>query len=363
MYPLPHLAARFRQATVIAVSGVLTLTLVATGTAASAAPSRIELHRSQAQSTSVHALLAADQKTHCAVTFSISGARPSAINLKQDDLYSKLPIPTVKGKVFGGWYTTAAAAKALTSTERINGSKLVACTGGKRTLYGTWVTAKRNKAEKTEVPILMYHKITTKSGGEKDRMRNNYTYSKTFEKQLDYISSTKMYTPTWDELYAFINGQLFLPHRSIIVTEDDVDKTWRAHGQKIVAQKKVLVTQFMITSQKKKVSPNKWLISRSHTHDMHKAGRNGKGLMVNSTTNQVAADLRKSKEYLGVAEVLAYPYGHMNAQAKAGAKKAGFLMARTTKHGRVKIGTDPLAMPTIRINFGISHKQFIKLVD
>ena len=58
--------------------------------------------------------------------------------------------------------------------------------------------------------------------------------------------------------------------------------------------------------------------------------------------------------YIGAKEVIAYPFGHYNDTAKAGVAAAGFELARTIDYGYVHIGTDKLALPVIRMNYGMS---------
>jgi hypothetical protein len=86
---------------------------------------------------------------------------------------------------------------------------------------------------------------------------------------------------------------------------------------------------------------------------MHQAGENGKGRMVNWSAEEIAADLNTSAEILGVREVIAYPYGHYNETSKQGVAQAGFEMARTIEPGTVSIGTDKLALPVVRIDYGM----------
>ena len=95
---------------------------------------------------------------------------------------------------------------------------------------------------------------------------------------------------------------------------------------------------------------------------MHQAGDNGDGRMVNWSADEIAADLETSAAVLGVKEVVAYPFGHYNDTAKQGVAQAGFEMARTIEPGYVRAGTDKLAMPTVRIDYGMGLDAFIGLV-
>ncbi len=113
-----------------------------------------------------------------------------------------------------------------------------------------------------------------------------------------------------------------------------------------------MTTSFVITSARTEPTPNPFVLQRSHTHDMHRAGPNGKGRMVNDDAAAIAADLEQSAAILGAKEVVAYPFGHYDETTKQGVRQAGFELGRTIEPGYVRIGTDKLALPVIRINYG-----------
>lgn len=83
---------------------------------------------------------------------------------------------------------------------------------------------------------------------------------------------------------------------------------------------------------------------------------------MNWSVDQIVADMETSAQILGVKEVMAYPYGHYDDTAKEALRQAGFEMARTVEPGYVRAGTDKLALPTIRINYGMGLDAFRNLV-
>jgi hypothetical protein len=208
----------------------------------------------------------------------------------------------------------------------------------------------------------MYHQFTTKPEGESGWLRGNYAYIGDFDAHMNHIASTGFYLPTWDELSAFIDGRLFLPNHSVIVTDDDADQTWFDLAAPVVEKYKVLATSFMITAYRQDPAPNPYVLRRSHTHDMHQAGANGDGRIVNWSVPEIVADMEASAGVLGVKEVMAYPFGHHNDTAKEGLRQAGWEMARTIEPGYVTIGTDKLALPTIRINYGMGLDALVGLI-
>lgn len=223
--------------------------------------------------------------------------------------------------MFAGWYTSPEDAAAFDVTIRVNGSDLVACNDREITLHGSWKTPAENAAENAQIPIMMYHQFTTHP-----------------------------------------DGRLFLPAHSVIITDDDADQTWFDLAAPVVDKYGLLSTSFMITADRQDPAPNAYVLRRSHTHDMHQAGENGQGRMANWTADQIAADLEASAAVLGVKEVVAYPYGHYNDTTRQGVAQAGFEMGRTIDPGCVHIGTDKLALPVVRIDYGMGLDAVIGLI-
>jgi len=298
----------------------------------------------------------------CAVSFAGDQIVDAPQLQTQGVLYRSLPIPQRDGAVFAGWYATPEDAAAFTVGARINGADLAACTDREVTLYGAWTSPDEVAARDVGVPILMYHQFTTKPEGESGWLRANYAYIGDFDAHMQYLQENQFYLPTWDELSAFIDGRLSLPPRSVVITDDDADSTWLELAAPIVHGKGLLTTSFVITSARSEPSPNPYVLQRSHTHDMHTAGDNGDGRMVNWSAEQIAADMETSAQILGAKEVMAYPFGHYNDTAKEGLRRAGYEMARTIEPGYVHAGTDKLALPTIRINYGMGLDEFRDLV-
>ncbi len=310
--------------------------------------------------TAVQRLLAQTKDpAACAVSFAGDGVTDAPVLESQSTLYQHLPIPSRPGLVFAGWYSTSKDAAAFTTAARVNGADPVTCTDRQITLTAGWKTPAQNTAENAKIPILMYHQFTTDPAGNHGPLRGNFAYIGDFEAQMKYIADGGFYLPTWPELSAFIDGKLFLPRHSVIITDDDADKTWLELAAPIVAKYKVMTTSFVIAVWRSEPSPNEYVLQRSHTFDMHRAGANGRGLMVNASAAEIAADLEKSASILGAKEAMAYPFGHYNDTAKQGVRQAGFDMARTIEPGYVTIGTDKLALPVQRVDYGMGVKGLI----
>lgn len=291
----------------------------------------------------------------CVVKFTGDGIGDAPEVETAGQRYLHLPIPAAEGRVFAGWYATPAAAAALDVANRINGADVVGCDEQRVvTLHAAWMTPDQLAADPAQVPILMYHQFTDKPEGEEGWLKLNFYDIGAWRQDMQYIHDGGFYLPTWDELSAFIDGRLWLPKRSVIVTDDDADPTWLNMAVPVVNEFQVLSTSFVITKYRSEPTPSMWVQQRSHTNDMHEAGDNGKGRIVNWPLDQITADLTTSAQILGAKEVIAYPYGHYNDTAKQGVAAAGFDMAVTTEYGYATVGSDKLALPRVRMNWGMT---------
>jgi hypothetical protein len=362
---LPVMGAALAVAAVVAAIVVVPRLITdapVVATTASATPSPSTTPTPPPLTPSEKLLAGSADPAACAVSFTGDGVVDAPELETEGSLYQHLPLPSRAGLVFAGWYTTAADAAAYTVAQRMNGSREVACTAHQVTLHAAWKSREQNIAENARIPILMYHQFTTNPKGESGWLRGNYAYIGDFDAHMAHIASAGFYLPTWPELSAFIDGRLFLPNHSVLVTDDDADPSWLELGAPIVAKYKVLATSFVITAFRQAPTPNAYVLQRSHTHDMHKAGANGKGLMVNLPADQIAADLETSASILGAKEVVAYPFGHYNDTTKQGMRQAGFELGRTVEPGYVTIGTDKLALPVQRVNYGMGVDALIGMI-
>ena len=80
----------------------------------------------------------------------------------------------------------------------------------------------------------------------------------------------------------------------MIITDDDADQTWFDLAAPVVDKYKLLTTSFMITAYRQDPPPNAYVLRRSHTHDMHQAGANGQGRIVNWSVPEIVADMEAS---------------------------------------------------------------------
>lgn len=229
-----------------------------------------------------------------------------------------------------------------------------------------------NKTEKTQkvivreeltngLPVLMYHFFYDDV---QDKMDNNCLDIKMFESQLKYMTENDFYFPTWEEVSDYIDGKIKLPSKSVVLTVDDGNPTFFMFAVPMLQKYHVPATSFVILDMYPDIyDPDmEYVIWESHSVNMHQAGADGRGRMVNWTYDQILEDLNESSERLGNANIFCYPFGHYNDTAIKALKDSPFIMAFTTEGGRVTVGADKYKLPRVRVSDGNSLDYFIKSI-
>lgn len=213
------------------------------------------------------------------------------------------------------------------------------------------------------IPILMYHFFYDSSNGETGT-DNNFVDINNFDQQIKYLVDNRYYFPTWTELDKYIDGKIFLPENSIIISVDDASDTFFNLAYPILVKYHVPATSFVISSWRNPASlaVDKNLISfQSHSHSMHQAGcseGHGGRLMCIDHDSGVS-DLNTSISIVKSSDVFCYPFGDYNDAAKQMLRDAGFQMAVTTEYGKAKIGDDKLQLARIRVSKSTTLESFV----
>lgn len=237
---------------------------------------------------------------------------------------------------------------------------------------------KEDKSEKTELekrlesgkflndeglPVLMYHFFYDKN--EREPQDGNWIEINDFEQQMKYLSENDYYFPTWEEVEDYIDGKTELPEKSVVITVDDGDPSFFELGVPIIQKYNVQATSFVVAYWYGDVAQNKEknISYQSHSYDMHKAGSNGKGVMLSWSYEKMVEDLKTSQEVLGGANIFCYPFGQYNELDKKALKDTEFKLAFTTQGGRVKKGASKYELPRVRVSGTTSLESFIKKVE
>lgn len=213
------------------------------------------------------------------------------------------------------------------------------------------------------LPVLMYHFFYDKS---KDSGKDgNWIEISNFEEQMKYLSENNFYFPTWEQVENYIDGNQELPEKSIVITADDGDPSFFELAVPIIQKYKIPVTSFVITYWygDRANDKQKYVDYESHSYDMHKAGKNGKGVMLSWDYDKIKDDVLLSSEVLGGANIFCYPFGQYNDLDMKVLKENGYKLAFTTKAGRVKKSSSKYELPRVRISGNTSLSEFIKKVE
>ena len=220
------------------------------------------------------------------------------------------------------------------------------------------------EALKNGLPVLMYHFFydqNIKTSG----IDNNYIEISKFEEQMKYLSENNFYFPTWEEVEDYIDGKIYLPEKSVVITVDDGDDSFFELAIPVIQKYNVQATSFVITSWYGWRANDKQsnISYQSHSDAMHVGGANGKGVMLSWSYDQMFEDLKTSSNTLGGATIFCYPFGHYNDLDKQVLKDAGYKLAFTVNAGRVFKNSPKYELPRVRISGNTTLTEFKNLVN
>lgn len=222
------------------------------------------------------------------------------------------------------------------------------------------------------IPVFMFHYFFDDTIGETGPDSNYYQKS-LFEQELKYLSENNYYFPNMKEIRKYVDGNLNLPSKSLVITMDDGHADNYSIAYPLAVQYKVPIVMFIVTSWtnpnddlQKEMTNTGYVYFMSHTHEMHEGGCSGeqhgaKILCVDHATG--VNDLKTSAEMIGNSDALAYPTGDNNAHSRAIVEEAGFALGFTVDYGKVTVGADPLTLPRVRMNQGNSVESFIASIE
>ena len=218
------------------------------------------------------------------------------------------------------------------------------------------------------ISVFMYHYFYDDTIGEVGE-DSNYISKTHFDEQMKYLVQNDYYFPSMKEIRKYVDGELDLPEKSVVLTMDDAHVDNYTIAYPLAVENKVPIVMFAVTSWtdvnetlQKEMTNTGYVIFQSHTHDMHQAGCSGinhGGLFNCIPHDQGVADLTTSKEAIGNGDSLAYPYGDYTDSTIQIMKDAGFSLGFTTANGQIHVGDDPYTLNRMRINGDISLDTFI----
>lgn len=229
-------------------------------------------------------------------------------------------------------------------------------------------TATEEHHKTNGLAICMYHYVYDEADPPED-LNNNFIEVHALEEEVKYLVDNDYYFPTWEEVKQYVEGDLLLPEKSVVLTFDDGARSFLDLGLPIFDKYQVPATSFLITANdgEEKVAEyqSDYVTFQSHSDNMHRGGGNigHGGIFTAMSHDDAVADLQKSIEICGHGDAFAYPYGDYTEDCETAVKDAGFLCAVTTENRRAEVGDDPLLLPRVRMLMGQSLEGFISLVE
>ncbi len=229
-------------------------------------------------------------------------------------------------------------------------------------------TATEEHHKTNGLAICMYHNVYDESDPPDD-LNTNYIEVHALEEELQYLKENDYYYPTWEEVRAYIDGDLLLPEKSVVLTFDDGNKRFLKLGAPLLEKYEIPATSFMICNgdgeEKVEKYASDYLTFQSHSYNMHRDGGDigHGGVFTALSVEEGVEDLEKSIEICHNSDAFAYPYGDYTDSCREAVEKAGFLCAVTTENRRAEPGDDPLILPRVRMLEGQSLEGFIYLVE
>lgn len=229
-------------------------------------------------------------------------------------------------------------------------------------------TATEENHKTNGLSICMYHYVYDKDNPP-EKLNSNYIEVDALEEELKYLVENDYFFPTWEEVRQYIDGELLLPEKSVVLTFDDGSRNFLELGVPLFNKYKIPVTSFLITknSGEEKVAEyeSDYVTFQSHSHNMHRSGGyiGHGGIFTALSHDEALADLQESIKICKNGDAFAYPYGDYTDSCIETVNDAGFLCAVTTEYGRVYPGDNPLVLPRIRMSHGQSLEMFINMVE
>ncbi|MFZ5816009.1 MAG: polysaccharide deacetylase family protein [Bacillota bacterium] len=218
------------------------------------------------------------------------------------------------------------------------------------------------------LPVLIYHHLAPASVG-LHRTNAMVVSAEAFAQQMAWLSREGYYTPTLQEVEAFVAGRLELPAKSVLITFDDGYASNYEHAHPVLCAAGLRAVVYRIgnrggavegsaltylTSEQaaKMHQSGLWAVENHsfHGHDLVE----GEAPYLRWSVEEIAADLagvaaKWQEEGLPAPTSIAYPFGFYGEHTLEAARRAGLRTGFTTEPGLVRPGLAPLKLPRLAV--------------
>ena len=236
-----------------------------------------------------------------------------------------------------------------------------------------------------QIPVITYHHILPDEVN--TRFRDNpWTIStENFTLQMRYLRNNGFYTPTLEELEAFLHHGRPLPHNSVMIHFDDGYYSNYVYAYPILRQYGQRAVIFPVTGHAEALGQYQPPIchasltrvaaitlntrtdvfeTASHSHNMHGLVPDSEDtLLATATKDDIIADTISSFEFVSNHRAYAYPHGQFNDTVIEALAEAGITMAFTTTPGYITATSNPFRLNRFTIYRATTMARFRAIVN
>ena len=231
-----------------------------------------------------------------------------------------------------------------------------------------------------QVPVLMYHHILPSE-------HNHYNSPavlnlESFEAQMQYLADAGFVTLTLKEFERFLNGELRIPEKSLLITFDDGYQSETVYAEPVLRQHGFTAASFLITDYIPSTTAN-FRHDRltyksmdevhqsldvfeygSHTQNLHYFENESvnRGAAVTKSYESVWHDIHQSREVIP-SPYFAYPYGHYNSTLIGILENLDYRLAFTTQEVVARPSNDPYKIGRFAITPSVRMGRFQQIVN
>ncbi|WAA08559.1 polysaccharide deacetylase family protein [Fervidibacillus albus] len=221
-----------------------------------------------------------------------------------------------------------------------------------------------------QVTVLLYHRVIDDQDiskihyGNDGKLYDTIVKRSEFEKQMNYLREENYVTLTAKEFQLFMQGNLNVPKKSVVITFDDGFKDNFVEAYPILKANNFSAINFLITGfvserNEKYQASNAQYFSLdeikqsssvfeflSHTYNFHRKTKEGMAYLKAKSKEEVKEDISTSLINLnGRNRAFAYPYGEYNEETINILKELGIEMAFTVEYKDAKPGLSMYEIP------------------
>ncbi len=243
------------------------------------------------------------------------------------------------------------------------------------------------KASASEISVLTYHNIIAKDDLKEKNFKDDGTIAGTvvtlenFKDQMKFLHENGFYTLDLEEFQQFMDGQIEVPEKSVLITFDDGHKNNYINAYPVMKDYGFHAVEFLITSYNKDESELKDLKNNhylsheeidattdvfeyaSHTNTFHNTEDDGTAYLISKNLSEIEKDVETSIDLIGGTNALAYPYGAYDDETMEAMDAAGIEMAFTVQAGYAKPGDDMLQIHRNSVRPYHSLNEFKELLN